>query len=125
MTSRRLVMAAAGALLAGSVAGGSALEPGGAAVAAAARPDLVPVSITGVRASVQQGAGFGVTVKVRNAGSRSAAPTTVRFYLSADGRKDGFDLAVTGGRSVPALAPARTFTGSSTLTVPVSVPTGT
>src|SRR5262249_27061365 len=98
MTSRRLVIAAAGALLAGSIAGGFASAPTAVAgsVPAAARPDLVPVSITGVRASVQPGAGFGVTVKVRNAGSRSAGATTVRFYLSTDGVKDGFDLAMTG-----------------------------
>ncbi|MGH2777413.1 MAG: CARDB domain-containing protein, partial [Actinomycetota bacterium] len=95
------------------------------AAGAAAKPDLVVASLSGVPASVEQGDRFGVTVKVKNAGSRKAGSSTVRFYISGNSDRDSLDIRLTGKRSVPSLKPGQSFKRKTELVVPVFAPLDT
>jgi len=87
-------------------------------------PDLVERSMEDPPLSVVRGTGFTVTETVLNRGLGAASISTTRYYLSINTRKDAGDTLLTGSRSVAALAPGATATGSATLTVPSSTSAG-
>lgn len=56
---------------------------------------------------------------VLNQGTAAAGASTTRYYLSADGVRNGGDKALTGSRAIPALAVGGTSSGTATrLAVP-------
>jgi hypothetical protein len=55
----------------------------------------------------------------------SAAAFTARYYLSVDTVWNLGDVLLTGGRSVPILAPGATSVGSKIVTVPTTAILGT
>jgi subtilase family serine protease/subtilisin family serine protease len=63
------------------------------------------------------GESFSVTDTTRNAGGGTAAASTTRYYLSANGLLDAGDVAI-GSRAVASLAPGATSTGSAVVTIP-------
>jgi subtilase family serine protease len=79
-------------------------------------PDLVESAISVPTAA---GAGFPLTVNdtVKNQGSNIAGNSTTSFYLSTNFSLDPGDKFL-GSRSVPALQPGQTSSGSTTLTIP-------
>jgi hypothetical protein len=81
-------------------------------------PDLIETAVSNPPATVLQGGSFSVTDTVQNQGSVGAGASTTRYYLSLDTAKSGGDVLLTGTRSVPALAPLATSTGTVTVTVP-------
>jgi subtilase family serine protease len=89
--------------------------------------DLVINSITTTATTVAKGANFQVTDTVRNAGNFPTAFTTTNAYhLSTDNiYGNGDDVVITQTRLVPTLAAAGTSTGTPTLTVPLTTPSGT
>jgi subtilase family serine protease len=86
-------------------------------------PDLV---VTALSAPATGGAGvpLAVTDTVTNQGSGSAAVSTLRFYLSANGSYGAGDVLL-GSRGVPSLTPAAASSGSTTLTIPSGTAAGT
>jgi subtilase family serine protease len=58
-----------------------------------------------------------------NKGKVIAAASMTRFYLSTDSRFDGGDTLL-GSRSVAALLPKQSSSGSTTLTIPLATPLG-
>jgi hypothetical protein len=90
-----------------------------------AYPNLRISAISNPPASVAPGQSFTVTETTRNAGDGPAAASLTRFYFSSDATRDTLDALVTGGRSIPTLAPAASVTGSRAVTVPVGMPAGT
>jgi subtilisin family serine protease/subtilase family serine protease len=86
-------------------------------------PDLVVSAVT-APASLAAGATFSVSETTKNQGSGSAAASTTRFYLSANGSVDAADV-VLGNRLIPALAPGASAGASTMLTLPAATPAGT
>jgi len=72
------------------------------------------------------GAGTAIAISdtVKNQGGAAAAASVIQFFLSANSTLDAAD-ALLGGRSVPALAPAATNSGSTAVTIPAGTATGT
>ena len=87
-------------------------------------PDLVTTSLTNPPASRVRGSTFTMTDTVRNSGAAPAAASTTRYFLSLNGVKDAADLLLTGTRSVVALQPNASSTGSRVVSVPTSTPFG-
>jgi subtilase family serine protease len=81
-------------------------------------PDLSVSTLTASASSVAAGALVTVTDKITNDGGGSAASTVTRFYLSSNSTLDAADVVLSASRSVPALAPAASSTGSTPLTIP-------
>ena len=84
-------------------------------------PDLAVADL----AAPAGGAGQSMTLTdtTRNLGGGTATATTTRFYLSTNSTLDAGD-ALLGSRSIPALAPGATDTGSVTVTIPAGTATG-
>jgi subtilase family serine protease len=82
-------------------------------------PDL---TITSVTAPATSGAGLTITIgdTTMNSGGGAAAASTTSLYLSTNTALDASDTLL-GSRSVPALAP----NASSSGTIPVTIPAGT
>ncbi len=87
-------------------------------------PDLVVSSLTAPTVAAPGGV-IAVSDTVKNQGGGESAGSTTRFYLSANAVLDAADVALAGGRSVPALAEGATDTGTTTLTIPPATDTGT
>ncbi len=85
-------------------------------------PDLV-VSFT-MPATAAPGGAIVITDTVKNQGGGSAGATRTRFYLSADARLDETDLVLSENRTVPALVAGGTNSGSTSVTIPSTVATG-
>ena len=85
-------------------------------------PDLV-VSVS-APATGSPGGAMGVTDTVRNQGTAAAGASTTRFYLSADLQLDGTDPLL-GSRSVPGLGVGASSAGTTTVTLPPGLSTGT
>ena len=85
-------------------------------------PDLVVSSISAPAAG---GAGLPITVTdmTRNQGVGPAAPSTTKFYLSADSTWHAGDILL-GSRSIGTLAPGVGSSGSIPLTIPAGTATG-
>lgn len=89
-----------------------------AASVLAGRPDLTQTGVTSPPTTVAAGLTFTVTDTAANIGGIASATTTTRYYLSRDALRSSDDVAVTGARSVPALAPGAVSTGATLVTVP-------
>ncbi len=76
-------------------------------------PDLMVSSLT-APTSAGPGTAIAVSDTVKNQGGGASAASTTRFYLSANATLDAADVALTGGRAVPALAAGATSTGTTT-----------
>ena len=85
-------------------------------------PDLVLATLTAPNIA---GAGLPLTVTdtTINSGGAATPVTSTRFYLSTDGTLDASDVLL-GSRSVAALAPSASDTGSATVTLPAGTATG-
>ena len=88
-----------------------------------ARPDLVVTEVSDPPASRAQGASFKVNETVRNRGVARAAASENAYFLSAD-RAKGDDRKLTGARLVDPLRPTKTSTGTATVGIPLTTPTG-
>jgi subtilisin family serine protease len=89
-------------------------------------PDLVETSVTKPPPAALRGDSFSVTDSMVNQGTVSAEASTTRYYLSTDTTKSASsDKLLTGTRSVPALEPGATSTGTVTVTVPTTTAIGT
>jgi subtilase family serine protease len=88
-------------------------------------PDLIETSVSDPPALVAFGGSFSVTDTVINQGAVSAGPSFTRYYLSTDTTKSSGDKLLTGTRSVPALGPGASSTGTLTVTVPTTTTLGT
>jgi subtilase family serine protease len=89
------------------------------------RPDLVQISVSNPPATGVPGSSFTVTDSVRNDGQIGTGTTSTRYYLSLDSAKNAGDILLTGTRSVSGLLPGSTNTGSKSVTIPSSAPSGT
>ena len=87
-------------------------------------PDLVITAVGDPPPTVVRGTQITASDTVRNDGTVPGAATRVRYYLSVDGVKGTGDRLLSGTRSVPALAAGASATGSITVTVPRTTPTG-
>jgi subtilisin family serine protease len=88
-------------------------------------PDLVVSYASLPTSSIQAGATATVSTTVRNQGTGTAAPSTIRFYLSSNGTLDGTDILVSGSRDVPELGADATSSGSTVITIPADTPVRT
>ena len=87
--------------------------------------DLVVGALGGPPATIRTKGGFTVTDTTRNQGTGPAASSTTRFYLSLDTTRGAGDQALDQGRSIPALGPDQTSSGSTRVKVPAKTPSGT
>jgi subtilase family serine protease len=86
-------------------------------------PDLVVSSLAGP-ATAAPGGTVVVTDTVKNQGGGAAAASSTRFYLSPNVFVDSSDVLLPEGRSVSDLPRGATNSGSTTLTIPSIVSTG-
>ncbi len=87
-------------------------------------PDLVESVVSDPPATIARKGRFTVTDTVLNQGHVKADKSTTRYYLSTTGIKNGAKL-LSGKRSVAALDPGATSTGTVKVTVPSDTPVGT
>lgn len=85
--------------------------------------DLV-VSALAVPSKSAAGLPITVTDTTMNQGAADVAASVTRFYLSANAILDSSDLLLPGGRAVPDLVAGASSSGSTTLTLPTSLATG-
>ncbi|HEY4176142.1 MAG TPA: CARDB domain-containing protein [Kofleriaceae bacterium] len=88
----------------------------------AAGPDLIESAVGDPPASSQIGGTFTVSDTVTNQGTATAGATFTKYYLSANGSSASPYLL--GNRSVGSLGAGAAAAGSTTATVPTSVPSG-
>jgi subtilisin family serine protease/uncharacterized membrane protein len=86
-------------------------------------PDLGISSMT-VPSSGTAGGTISVSTTVENDGGGSAASSTVTFFLSTNSTLDASDVALSGSRTVQALAAGATSSGSTILTIPSGTAVG-
>lgn len=86
-------------------------------------PDLTVSALTAL-SSVRAGTAVSVTDTTRNSGGGDAVASTSRIYLSLDTTWDVGDQDL-GSRSVPALGPAVSSSGSTPLLIPAGTAAGT
>jgi subtilase family serine protease len=87
-------------------------------------PDFV-VSTLQVPSKVVAGAVVSVTDTTKNQGAGVTAPSTTRFYLSANATLDAGDVLLDGSRAVPSLAGGASSAGSTSVTIPWGLTPGT
>lgn len=87
-------------------------------------PDFVQVAVSDPPARLRAGRRFTVNDAVRNDGAGSTQPSTTRFFLSLDARRNAGDSRLIGSRSVPALAPGEESAGTTNLRIPRTVAPG-
>ena len=76
--------------------------------------------------TVNKGANFTLSNSVKNQGGSAAGSSTVAFHLSTDTTYgNGDDVVITQTRTITSVAIGATSTASTTLTVPLSTPSGT
>ena len=92
------------------------------AVTVVERPDLVVEQLSVSNSSLDAGASFTLSATVRNGGSSSSAPTTLRYYRSTDSAITSDDTQV-GTDSVGGLAAAGGIAKSISLNAPSSAGT--
>jgi subtilase family serine protease len=85
-----------------------------------AGPDLTVSALSAPTTGVAGGS-VTVTDTVRNVGADIAGPSSTRFYLSLNAALDGSDILLNGTRSVAAVGPGATDSGSTTVTLPTGV----
>jgi hypothetical protein len=87
------------------------------------QPDLVATSIA-VPAPIVIGQAAQVTDTTQNQGLASAAGSTTRYYLSTIISTVTAGILLAGSRTVPALAPGASSTGTATVTISPYTPAG-
>ena len=87
-------------------------------------PDLV-VSALQVPTAAAAGAVVSISDTVKNQGGGAAGASTTRFYLSLNASFDASDTLLNGSRAVPALAAGESSSGSTSVTIPAGLTTGT
>ena len=87
-------------------------------------PDLRVTAVTNPPASITQTQSFNVTDTTRNDGLAAAPATATGYYLSTDTTFHSTDHALTGTRAVADLAAIAQNAGSTSVTVPTTVPAG-
>ncbi len=87
-------------------------------------PDLLVTTLTVPTAQVPAGATISVSATIANQGAGAAGPSATRFYLSSNALLDSADVEI-GARGAAAIAAGGSDSGSTTLRVPASTPTGT
>jgi hypothetical protein len=96
-----------------------------AAPAAAQKlPNLRVVEVRHPKSNASPGDQLAITDKVKNAGGKSAGPSVVRFYLSADVERDRSDTRLVGSQSTGRIAPGVKFVGEGHFGIPPSTPAG-
>jgi hypothetical protein len=85
----------------------------------------VDLTVASLSAPTKAAAGstISVTDTTKNAGSGSAAVSTIKFYLSNNNTLDAGDVLL-GGRAIPALAGGAKSSGTTSLTIPLGTPKG-
>ena len=85
--------------------------------------DLV---VSGLTVPLTGGAGtsIAVTDTTRNQGAGAVAASTTRFYLSSNATYDAGDTLLPGGRAVPALGAGAVSSGTTSVTLPAGLSTG-
>jgi subtilase family serine protease/subtilisin family serine protease len=83
----------------------------------------VVVSALTLPASVGTGVPFTVTDTTKNQGGSPADGSTTSFYLSTNATFEATDVLL-GSRTVPALGPGASHTGSASLTIPAGTASG-
>ena len=86
--------------------------------------DLFVSALSSPPAAVRRGGRFVVTDTVVNGGGVAAGATVTRYFLSVDGARGPGDRMLEARRSVPALAPGATSSGSVAVMVPAATPRG-
>ena len=87
-------------------------------------PDLTIKSLSAVAAAIP-GSSVVVNDTTNNKSKIAAGPSVTRFYLSTDSKFDGADAQLPGGsRTIPALSPKESSSGSTTLTIPLGTALG-
>jgi len=86
-------------------------------------PDLVITSQT-LTGTPAPGGPLTINDTTKNQGGSASDPSSTRFYLSADTTFDAGDTLL-GARAVPALTPGTSSAGSTVVTLPASIATGT
>jgi subtilase family serine protease len=89
--------------------------------------DLIETSVDNPPAAALPEGSFSVTDTAQNQGNANAGSSTTRYYLSVDKIKGTVDILLTGTtgtRSVPALGPGATSTGTVDVTIPSSTAAG-
>lgn len=91
-------------------------------IGSASSPDLgaVGMSTAPAEPAIAPGGKLTVTSTVQNTGGSRSSSSTTRFYLSEDAVKGAGDRLLTGARSVPALDPGQSASGTTTLSVPAN-----
>ncbi len=99
-------------------------ETNNASFGAAVRigPDLMESALT-APTSAARGSSVTANDTVSNQGGGSAPPSTTRFYLSTNLTLDSGDLLI-GSRTVAAIGPGQSSSGSSLLTIPAGLAPG-
>jgi hypothetical protein len=87
--------------------------------------DLLETAVSDPPMTVSGGTSFSVTDTGQNAGNGTAAASRTRYFLSTTSSKTLSSILLAGNRSVPSLAPGATSSGSATVTVPSTLPSGT
>ena len=85
-------------------------------------PDLAQIAVSSPPAVVSAGGSFTISDTVANHGAIATGSTSTRYYLSLDTIMSAEDVLLTGSRSVNAVAPGASNTGSKTVTVPSTTP---
>jgi len=85
-------------------------------------PDLTVKTLSTVAAAIP-GSSVVVNDTTNNKGKVVAAASITKFYLSTDSKFDTADTLL-GSRSIPALSPKETNSGSTTLTIPLATSLG-
>jgi subtilase family serine protease len=88
-------------------------------------PDLIETSVSDPPATAPVGGIIPITDTAQNQGNADAEASTTRYYLSLNRSKGTGDILLTGTRSVPALVPGATSTGTVDPTIPYSTAAGT
>jgi subtilase family serine protease len=89
-------------------------------------PDLILTAVTTTATTVNKGASFSVSSTVQNQGPLAAGAFRIAFHLSPNTiYGDGDDVVINAVRSVTSLAAGASSTGSTSITLPGTTPSGT
>ena len=89
-----------------------------------AYPDLRQGAVSTAAAFASPTGKITVTDTVDNPTLITAAPSTTRYYFSADALKNAGDILLTGKRAIQELSPGEVNSGTAILTLPLTVPNG-
>jgi hypothetical protein len=87
-------------------------------------PDLIETTVNSPPPTAMAGGTFPATDTVKNQGGAASGVSVTRYYLSTDTVRSGGDLLLGGSRSIPALSPGQSSSGTVTVTIPVGTAAG-